>query len=84
MPFYRITIFLKHRRPSQGIKFFDNPNIDAVTTIARVKAREHFGDRNVIEVEAAMLSNHCRAVKLHQEREWKFKRQSMWIGYKKE
>ena len=70
MPYYRITIFLKHRRPSQGIKFYDNSNIDSVTTIARVKAQEYFGDRNVIEVEAAMLSNHCRAVKLYQEKRY--------------
>lgn len=50
MPYYRITIWLNNKRLSQGIKHFDNSNIDAVTNIARVKAREHNGDSIVIDV----------------------------------
>ena len=63
MPYYRITIELSDKKPAQGIRHYDNPNIDAVTNIARVKANRYYGERNVIDVEAAMLSNHCKAVK---------------------
>ena len=83
MPFYRITIWLKNKKRVQGIKFFDNSSIEAVTTICKVKARQHYGEHHIIEVEAAMLSNHSRAVKLHQEDKWKKARQDMWVGYKK-
>ncbi|MBA3285568.1 MAG: hypothetical protein H0U27_10990 [Nitrosopumilus sp.] len=38
-------------------------NIDAVTNIARVKAKEYYGEYKGVDVEAAMLSNHCTSVK---------------------
>lgn len=65
MPYYRITIALNDNKTTQGIRYFDNTNIDAVTNIVRVKARQHYGEQNVQDVEAAMLSNHCKAVKEH-------------------
>lgn len=37
---------------AKRIRFNENSNIDAVTNIARVKARQLFGDRNVIDIEA--------------------------------
>lgn len=66
MRYYRITIELLDKKPVQGIRHYDNPNIDAVTNIARVKANRYYGERNMLDVEAAMLSNHCKAVKKFQ------------------
>jgi len=60
MPYYRVTIFLKHREPANGIRYYDNSIIEAVTNICRAQAIKHFG-HDVIDVEAAMLSNHCTA-----------------------
>ena len=71
MPYYRITILLKSSKISQGIKYVNDSNIDAVTNIARVKARGYYGERSVLDVEAAMLSNHSTAVKLHIEKKKK-------------
>ena len=48
--------------PTQGIRYYENSNIDATPNIARVKARQYYGEHQVIDVEAAMLSNHCTAV----------------------
>ena len=73
MPYYRITIELRDKKITQGIRYFDNSNIDAVTNIARVKARQHYGEHNVQDVEAAMLSNHSTAVKQFQARQQKNK-----------
>ncbi|MBA3283885.1 MAG: hypothetical protein H0U27_02335 [Nitrosopumilus sp.] len=73
MPYYRITIELRDKKPAQGIRHYDNQNIDAVTNIARVKATRHYGDNNVLDVEAAMLSNHCTAVKQYQAKQQKRK-----------
>lgn len=67
MPYYRITILLKDKTGTQGIKYYDNHSIDAVTHIIRLKAGQHYGVSNVIDVEAAMLSNHCTAVRYYQE-----------------
>ena len=50
---------------ASGIKI--TSNIDAVTNIVRMRARESYGD-NVVDVEAAQLSNHRIAVKRFQER----------------
>lgn len=69
MPYYRITIFLRNNNTVRGIRSYENTNIDAVTNIARVKARQHYGDCNVIDIEAAMLSNHCTAVIDYRERQ---------------
>ena len=62
MAFYRNTIWLKHKPPSQGIKYYDNGKIDAATNILRVKARESYSD-NVVDVEAVMLSNKSAILK---------------------
>ena len=50
MLYYRITIELKDKLISQGIRFYDNINIDAVKNIARVNARKHYGENNVIDI----------------------------------
>ena len=60
MLYYRVTIILKHRQPSIGIRYYDNSFIEAVTNIVRSQAIKHFGE-NVEDVEAAMLSNHRTA-----------------------
>ena len=72
MPFYRITIFLKHRQPSIGIRYYDNSIIDGVTNIVRAQAIRHFG-HDVVDVEAAMLSSQCTVVKNYLEKERKKK-----------
>ena len=59
---------LKHKSLSQGIRFYNNSNIDAVTNIARAKAKNYYGEHNVLDVEAAMLSNHSTAVREYQEK----------------
>lgn len=71
MLYYRITISLKNNCIIKGVRHFDNSNIGAVTTIAKTKARNHYGYDNVIDVEAAMLSSHCNAVRYYQEQEQK-------------
>ena len=64
MPFYRITIWIKDvNKPVQGIRQYQNQNISAVTNIARVKAQQHYGEQNIVDIEAAMLSSHSSAVK---------------------
>ena len=62
MAICRNTIWLKHKPPSQGIKYYDNGNIDA-TNIFRIKNRESYGD-NVFNVEAVMLSNKSAILKV--------------------
>jgi hypothetical protein len=62
LPYYRITIWIEDKRLAQGIKHYDNSNIDWVTNHARMKAKEHYGDK-ILDIEAAMLSNHCSAVR---------------------
>ena len=69
MPFYRITIELRDNKTTQGVRHFENSNIDAVTNIVRVKAKQHYGENNLIDVEAAMLSNHSTAVKQYQAKQ---------------
>ena len=79
MPYYRITILLKSSKVSQGIKYVNDSNIDAVTNIARVKAREHYGERSVLDVEAAMLSNHSTAVKRYIEKKKKARDRKQFV-----
>jgi len=67
MPYFRITIFLKYRKPSTGIRYYDNTNIDAVTNIVRVKAIKYYG-HDVLDIEVAMLSNKSSAIKQLQQK----------------
>ena len=70
MPYFRITIFLHHKRPAQGIKYCTNSNIDAVTNIVRAKAIKYYGN-DVLDIEVAMLSNKSSAVKKLQQKQMK-------------
>ena len=63
MPYYRVVIWTKKRKqPFTGIRFFESPNINAVQDICEAKARERFS-RNLIDVEAQMLSKFTKVVK---------------------
>jgi len=77
MPYYRITIWLRdQKKPIQGIRQYEQKNIDLVTNMARAKAKKHYGDLNVIDIEAAMLSSHSTAAKKYQEEEEKKRKNS--------
>ena len=68
---FLIVYVFKVNESMHGNRSKNDSNIDAVTNIARVKAREHYGERSVLDVEAAMLSNHSTAVKLYIEKKKK-------------
>ena len=70
MPYFRITIFLRTRKPSTGIRYYGNTNIDAVTNIVRAKAIKYYG-HEVLDIEVAMLSNKSSAVKKLQQKQMK-------------
>lgn len=68
MPYYRVVIWTARRKePYSGIRYFESPNINAVQQICESKAREKF-PRELIEVEAQMLSKFTKAVKKIVER----------------
>ena len=63
MPYYRVVIWTKKRKqPYSGIRFFESPNVNAVQQMCESKARERF-PRDLIDVEAQMLSKFTNAVK---------------------
>jgi hypothetical protein len=78
MPYYRVTVILRDKPFVQGIKHYENSNIDAVTNIVRANAKKHYGEHQVVDVEAAMLSNHATAVKVYQEKERKKTDKKKW------
>ena len=49
-----------------------------MTNIARVKAKQHYGENYVNDVEAAMLSNHSTAVKQYRAKLEKRKENKMF------
>ncbi len=64
VPYYRITIWLKNRRkPLQGIRQIDHFNIDAVYNMIWQKARAHYNDSILVDVEVAMLPKRSTAVR---------------------
>jgi len=64
MPFYRIRIWLKNRKaPVQGIRFIELNNIEQVQNKIQNKAGQHYFGSQLIDVEVAMLSKNCSAVK---------------------
>jgi hypothetical protein len=78
MPYYRITIFLKDKKkPVQGIRQYDQPNIDVVTNMAKLKAKAHYGEHNIADVEAVMLSSHSNAVMKFMQEQQKKKKDSL-------
>lgn len=70
MPFYRITILLDDDKIVQGIREHSNSNIDYVTNLFRAKASKEYG-KNLVDIEAAMLSKNSTAVKNYLEEKLK-------------
>ena len=66
MPFYRIRIWLKNRKaPVQGIRFIELNNIEQVQNKIQTKAGQYYYGSQLADVEVAMLSKNCSAVKKH-------------------
>ena len=64
MPFYRIRIWLKNRKaPVQGIRFIELNNIEQVQNKIQTKAGQYYYGSQLVDVEVAMLSKNCSAVK---------------------
>jgi hypothetical protein len=63
MPYYRILIMLKNQqKPIQGIRFIENHNIDVVYNMVQSKAKTHYNESTIKDVEVQMLPKRCRAV----------------------
>ncbi len=68
MPYYRINIFLKSQRnPISGIRYIEIADIDRVQHIIEKQAELHYPGTRITEVEVAMLSKNCKAVKSNQK-----------------
>jgi hypothetical protein len=63
MPYYRIVIWTKRRRkPYEGIRVINDPNINSVYNYFHSKAVSEY-QKDLIDVEVQMLSKLCKAVK---------------------
>lgn len=76
MAFYRVTIWDNHGKISQGIRELDNTNIDYATNYFRGLAQK--AGLQVYDIEAAMLSNKCTAVRHYLEEKQKIKDKKKW------
>ena len=64
MPYYRITIWLKYKKkPIQGIRVIDHYNIDLVYNMVWQKARSHYNESLLMDIEVAMLPKRCTTVR---------------------
>jgi len=69
MPFYRITIWLKNKKkPVTGIRFIELNNIEQVQIMIQNKVGHYYFGSELIDVEVAMLSKNCTAVKRYLKR----------------
>ena len=69
MPFYRITIWLKNKKkPVTGIRFIELNNIEQVQIKIQNKVGHYYFGSELIDVEVAMLSKNCKAVKSNLKR----------------
>ena len=69
MPFYRITIWLKNKKkPVTGIRFIELNNIEQVQIKIQNKVGHYYFGSELIDVEVAMLSKNCTAVKRNLKR----------------
>jgi hypothetical protein len=79
MAFYRVTIWSADGKVSQGIKELDNNNIDYATNYFKGLASVTGVD--VVDIEAAMLSNKSTAVReFIENREKKRQNKSTAVG----
>ncbi|MEN9885226.1 MAG: hypothetical protein RLZZ420_2443 [Bacteroidota bacterium] len=68
MPYYRITIWTKQRKdPFRGLRLMEVWNPDAAYRIVETKAKNHFGESNIIKIEVVMLPKNSPEVKDHQK-----------------
>lgn len=72
MAFYRVTIWDNDGKVSQGIRELDNTNIDYATNYFRGLAMK--AGLQVYDIEAAMLSNKCTAVRVYMDEKAKKRR----------
>ena len=68
MPYCRITIWIKsQRKPLSGIRFIDSADIDRVQQKVEQITAQHFYGSDLLNVEVAMISKNCKAVKNNQK-----------------
>ena len=69
MPFYRITIWLKNKKkPVTGIRFIELNNIEQVQIKIQNKVGHYYFGSELVDVEVAMLSKNCTAVRRNLKR----------------
>ena len=69
MRFYRITIWLKNKKkPVTGIRFIELNNIEQVQIKIQNKVGHYYFGSELVDVEVAMLSKNCTAVKRNLKR----------------
>ena len=69
MPFYRITIWLKNKKkPVTGIRFIELNNIEQVQIKIQNKVGHYYFGSELVDVEVAMISKNCTAVKRNLKR----------------
>lgn len=79
MAWYRVTIWFRAGKIAQGIRELNSVNVDYATNYFRSKAKEHYNENDLIDLEAALLSNHCTAVRNHiEEREQQRQDKKQW------
>ena len=62
MPYYRITLNLKHPEQSiTAIRFYEKADVDYIQLWVRNRAQQKYVNRYV-DIEATMLPRHCTAV----------------------
>jgi hypothetical protein len=62
MAFYRVTIWLESGEVYQGVMEHERYNVDIATTTFWQKAKQTY--KNVVDVEAALLSSYSTAAKV--------------------
>lgn len=77
MPYYRIIVYLRDKKPSTGIRHFDNADIERVYRMCFRKAEEHY-KLDFIDIEVQMLSKISTAVKKHLAAQQKKRENKHW------
>lgn len=63
LPYYRILIHLKNKiKPIQGIRLIEHHNIDVVFNMVQNKAKAHYNESVIKDIEVAMLPKRSKAV----------------------
>lgn len=77
MPYYRIIVYLKDKKPLTGIRHFDSADIERIYRMCYKKAEEYYRGA-FVDIEVQMLSKISTAVKKHLEAQQKKKDNKHW------